>query len=81
MAKGIRDLNAEQLTSLLERIESLQEEMSSLRADIREIFKEAKGVGFDTKCIRQLLKMRATDADELAENEMLLSEYRKLIGL
>ena len=73
--------SAEQLVQYLERIERLGEEKRALMADIKDIYSEAKATGFDTKSMRQLIKMRAIDKDLLAEQDDLLDTYREAVGL
>ena len=72
---------AEQLTQFLERIERLEEEKRALMADIRDVYSEAKGTGFDPKIMRQLVKMRAMDRELLQEQDELLETYRAAVGL
>ena len=72
---------AEQLRSIVERIERLEEEKSGLASDIREIFAEAKGRGYDTKVIRQIVRIRKQDANERAEQEAILDLYLQAIGM
>jgi len=72
---------AEQLRSFIERIERLEEEKAALSADIREVFAEAKGNGFDVKTMRQLLKLRRMDRADIEEQEALLDVYRRAIGV
>jgi uncharacterized protein (UPF0335 family) len=73
--------SAEQLVQYLERIERLEEEKRAMMADIKDIYSEAKATGFDTKTMRQLIKMRAMDKDMLAEQDDLLDTYREAVGL
>jgi len=73
--------SAEQLLQYLERIERLEEEKRALMADMKDIYSEAKATGFDTKTMRQLIKMRAMDKDALAEQDDLLDTYREADGL
>jgi uncharacterized protein (UPF0335 family) len=72
---------AEQLVSYIERIERLDEEKAALAADIRDVFAEAKGNGFDVKTMRQILRLRKLDKDDLQEQEHLLDLYKRAIGL
>ena len=72
---------AAQLTQVIERIERLEEEKRALMADIRDVYSEAKGTGFDPKIMRQLVKMRAMDRDLLQEQDELLTTYRAAVGL
>ncbi len=73
--------SAKQLKSIVERIEHLEEEKANIAADIREIFAEAKGDGFDTKVLRQLLKIRKMDKSERYEQEAILDTYLAVFGL
>lgn len=70
-----------QLGTYIDRIERLEEEKKELLADIREIYSEAKGAGFDTKVMRQVIKLRKMDPADRAENQFLLQEYKKLLGI
>ena len=72
---------ADQLTQFIERIERLEEEKRSLMADIRDVYSEAKGTGFEPKIMRQLVKMRAMDRELLQEQDELLETYRAAVGL
>ena len=72
---------ADQLTQFIERIERLEEEKRALMADIRDVYSEAKGTGFEPKIMRQLVKMRAMDRELLQEQEELLETYRAAVGL
>jgi uncharacterized protein (UPF0335 family) len=65
----------EQLKSFIDRIERLEEERTALSADIREVFSEAKGTGFDTKIMRQVIRMRKLDKAEFQEQEAMLDLY------
>ncbi len=70
-----------QLGTYIDRIERLEEEKKELLADIREIYSEAKSAGFDTKVMRQVIKLRKMDPADRAENEFLRDEYKKLLGI
>ena len=72
---------ADQLTQFIERIERLEEEKRALMADIRDVYGEAKGTGFEPKIMRQLVKMRAMDREILQEQDELLETYRAAVGL
>lgn len=67
--------------SYIERIERLEEERRELGADVREIYAEAKGAGFDTKVMRQILRLRKMTAADRAETEFLRDAYKKLLGM
>jgi len=77
----IGGIAAEQLRSYIERIERLEEEKATLAADIREVFAEAKANGFETKTMRQVLRLRKMDKDDRDEQEALLDVYRRAVGL
>lgn len=72
---------ADRLRSFIERIERLEEEKSAIADDIREVYSEAKSSGFDTKIMRQLVRLRKMDAQERAEQEQLLDVYRQALGM
>jgi uncharacterized protein (UPF0335 family) len=69
------------LKSFIERIERLEEEKKALGDDIRDVYAEAKGTGFDVKVIRQIIKIRKMDKDELDEQEALLETYLLALGM
>jgi len=69
------------LKSFIERIERLEEEKKALADDIRDVYSEAKGTGFDVKVIRQIIKIRKMDKDELDEQEALLDTYLLALGM
>jgi uncharacterized protein (UPF0335 family) len=72
---------ADRLRSFLDRIERLEDEKAGLTADIREVYAEAKGSGFDTKVMRQIVRLRKMDSADRQEQEALLDVYRRAIGL
>jgi len=65
----------DQLKSFIDRIERLEEERNALTADIREVYAEAKGTGFDTKIMRQVVRMRKLDKADFQEQEAILDLY------
>jgi len=65
----------DQLKSFINRIERLNEERQALSDDIKEVFAEAKGTGFDTKIMRQVIRMRKLDKAEFQEQEAILDLY------
>lgn len=75
------NVSAEQLKSIIERIERLEEEKSAIAYDIRDIYYEAKGNGFDTKAIRQIIRLRKLDNNERDEQEYLLDVYKAALGM
>jgi uncharacterized protein (UPF0335 family) len=70
-----------QLKSLIERIERLEDEKRALGEDIKEVYAEAKGNGFDAKIMRQIVKIRKMDKDEHDEQESLLDLYKRALGM
>ena len=71
----------EQLRALVERIERLEEEKAALAGDIREVYAEAKGHGFDAKVLRRVVGLRKQDAAERAEQDALLDVYLHALGM
>jgi uncharacterized protein (UPF0335 family) len=71
----------EQLRAFIERIERLQEEKKDVQGQIKEVFSEAKGVGFDTRIMRQLLRLRGLRDADRSEQEELLEIYKAAIGM
>lgn len=69
------------LRSFIERIERQEEEKSAISEDIKEIYAEAKGNGFDTAILRQIIKIRKMDANERMEQEALLELYMSALGM
>ena len=69
------------LRAFIERIERLEEEKAGLGSDIREIYAEAKGNGYDTKTIRAIVKMRKQDANERAEQRAMTELYLAALGM
>jgi uncharacterized protein (UPF0335 family) len=77
----IGGIAGDRLRSFIERIERLEEEKRTLSADIKEVYAEAKATGFDTKTIRQIIRIRRLDKDDLDEQETLLDLYRRALGM
>jgi len=71
----------DQLRSIIERIERLEEEKAALVADIKEVYAEAKGNGFDTKSLRQVVRIRKQDKAERQEAEAILELYLHALGM
>ena len=71
----------DQLKSVVERIERLEEEKAALTEDIREVYSEAKGNGFDTKIIRQVVRLRKIDRADRQEQEAILDLYLSALGM
>ncbi len=71
----------QQLTSIIERIEKLNEDAANIAADIKEIYSEAKSAGYDPKYIRQMIRLRKMDQDEIDEVDELTKMYREALGI
>ncbi|GAB4523361.1 MAG: DUF2312 domain-containing protein [Parvularculaceae bacterium] len=71
---------ADRLRSFIERIERLEEEKAALAGDIREVYAEAKGEGFDSKVMRQVVRLRKMDRNDRQEQEALLDLYLHALG-
>ncbi|HLI13519.1 MAG TPA: DUF2312 domain-containing protein [Alphaproteobacteria bacterium] len=72
---------AEQLRSFVERIERLEEEKAALAADIRDVYSQAKGSGFDLKVLRQVIRLRKLNSNDRQEQETLLDIYKRALGM
>lgn len=71
----------DRLRSFIERVERLEEERAALSADIREVYSEAKGEGFDTKIMRQVVRLRKLDKADFQEREAILELYKRALGM
>lgn len=71
----------DQLKSIIARIEKLEEEKTAIADDIKDVFAEAKGNGYDVKAIRQIIKLRKQDAQEREEEETVLETYMRALGM
>lgn len=71
----------DQLKSIIERVERLEEEKKTISDDIRDIYAEAKGNGFDVKALRTIVRMRKQDADDRREQETILETYMHALNM
>jgi uncharacterized protein (UPF0335 family) len=71
----------EQLRSIIERVERLEEEKAGLASDIKDVFTEAKGNGFDVKALRQIVRIRKQDPDKRREDDAVLETYMHALGM
>lgn len=71
----------DQLRTIIERIERLEEEKKALADDIRDVYAEAKGNGFDVKTLRQVVRLRKVEATERQEQEAMLDLYLSALGM
>jgi uncharacterized protein (UPF0335 family) len=75
------NIAGEKLLSLINRIERLEDDRRNIGADIREVYREAKGIGFDPKIIRKLVALRKQEASDRQEEQALIESYAASIGL
>ena len=75
------NLSVDQLRSIVERVENLEEFKAEVGADIREIYAEAAGNGYDKTAIRQIVKLRKKDASVRDEEEAILETYKRAMGM
>lgn len=80
-AESAQTVAAGQLRAFIERIERLEEEKQTIADDIKEVFAEAKGTGFDTKALRTIIRLRKKDAAERQEEEAILDLYKAALGM
>jgi uncharacterized protein (UPF0335 family) len=78
---GAVNVARDQLKSIVERIERLEEEKKSIADDIKEVYAEAKANGFDVKTLRQVIRLRKQDNSERQEQEALLDVYLNALGM
>ena len=78
---SVRGVSAERLRSFVERIERLEEEKAALAGDIREVYSEAKGAGYDIKVLRQVMRLRKLDKTARQEQEAMLETYLRALGM
>lgn len=74
-------MDNKQLLTIIERVEKMNEETAAIAADIKEIYTEAKSAGYDPKYIRQMIRLRKLDPDELEESDELTKMYRSALGI
>ena len=79
--KEVGGVAGQRLASFIERVERLEEEKTALMEDIKEVYAEAKGVGFDVKAMRKLVALRKMDAEKRQEMEAILDLYKSAIGM
>jgi len=77
----IGGIAGDHLRSFIERIERLEEEKAGLTADIKDVYAEAKGTGFDVKIMRQLISLRKMEEHDRSEQEEILDLYKRAVGM
>lgn len=75
------NIAADRLRSIVERIERLEEEKKATSDDIRDVYAEAKGNGFDVKALRTIVRLRKLDTDERREQQEVLETYMHALGM
>jgi uncharacterized protein (UPF0335 family) len=75
------EVTADELRQFVERIEHLEQEKKDIAEQIKEVYAEAKGRGYDTKALRSIISMRKKDKDQLAEEEAVLEIYKQALGM
>jgi len=80
-AQGHNSFSKEQFKSIVERIERLEEEKKSIADDIRDVYVESKGNGYDVKALRTIVRLRKQDPNERAEAETILETYMHALGM
>ena len=78
---GHNSVSKDQLRSIIERIEQREEEKKVVADDIKDIYSEAKGNGYDVKALRTIVRMRKQDANERQEQETILETYMHALGM
>ncbi|WP_230279736.1 MULTISPECIES: DUF2312 domain-containing protein [unclassified Croceicoccus] len=71
----------DRLRLLIERVERLEEEKKGIADDIRDVYAEAKAVGYDVKIMRQIVRLRKMNADDRREMELILETYKAALGI
>ena len=74
-------ISAQRLESIIKRIEKLEEDRAAVSEDIKEVYAEAKGTGFDVKAIRQIVRLRRIEENKRKEQEEILDLYKSAIGM
>lgn len=80
-AKTVQGVSGERLKSFIERVERLEEEKTAIAEDIKDVYSEAKAVGYETKIIRKIVSQRKMDTEKRREEEELLDLYKAAIGM
>jgi uncharacterized protein (UPF0335 family) len=78
---SVENVAAAELRQFIERIERLEEEKQSIADDIKDVFGEAKGRGYDTKAMKTIIRLRKKDANERIEEETILQTYMAALGM
>ena len=80
-AGDVGGVAGKRLEAFIQRIERLEEEKAALMEDIKEVYAEAKGIGFDVKTMRKIIRLRAMDSEKRNEEQELLQLYAQALGM
>ncbi|MBX4961378.1 DUF2312 domain-containing protein [Rhizobium binae] len=80
-SNSVENVAAAELRAFIERIERLEEEKQTIQDDIKDVFGEAKGRGYDTKAMKTIIRLRKKDANERLEEESILQTYMAALGM
>jgi uncharacterized protein (UPF0335 family) len=78
--QALTETAKEKLKQLIARVETLEEQKAGIASDIKDVYAEAKALGYDTKALRQVVRLRKIDRDERAEQEAILDLYLLAVG-
>ena len=81
MSGTFTGISGTHLKQFIQRIETLEEDKVSIISDIREVMAEARNEGFDTKAIREIIKIRKMDANDRSEQKQILATYLNALGM
>lgn len=81
MTDETKQINDEKFKQIIERIERLEEEKKEIGRDINQIYAEAKGQGYDVKAMRAVIKLRKMSRIDRDEQEFLIDEYKRILGI
>jgi uncharacterized protein (UPF0335 family) len=78
---GHNSVAADQLKSIVERIERMEEEKKAISEDIKDVYTESKGQGYDVKALRTIIRLRKQSPDDVAAQEAVLDTYKHALGM
>lgn len=78
---SLHGFSGDQIRSIVERIEKLEEQKAAITEDIKEVYGEAKAFGFDTKTLRTIVRLRKLDLEQLQEQDEMVRIYREALGM
>lgn len=77
----VNNIAGEKLLSFIERIERMEEDKAAIAADIKDVYAEAKGTGFDVKIMRKIIRLRKMEEHDRSEQEEILDLYKHSLGM